>query len=75
MRVSLTGAVSSQIVTEEREGTLSMVGNHVSSVWVEARLTARPTSRADAKAGPNDPMVDCGIAIAQRTKGTLGITG
>ncbi len=26
--VSLTGAVSSQKVTEEFEGTLSMVGNH-----------------------------------------------
>ena len=61
--------------TEEREAGLSMVGNHVSSVWVEARLTARHTSQADAKAGPNDPMVECGIAIAQRTKGTLGITG
>ena len=56
-RVSLTGAVSSQKVTEEREAGLNMVCNHVSSVWVEARLTARPTSRADAKAGPNDPMV------------------
>ena len=43
--------------TEEREGTLSMVGNYASSVWVEECLTARPTSRADAKAGPNDPMV------------------
>ena len=32
LRVSLTGAVSSQRVTEEREGTLSMVGNHASSV-------------------------------------------
>ena len=57
LRVSLTGAVSSQRVTEEREAWLSMVGNHVTSVWVEARLTARPTSRAGAKAGPNDPMV------------------
>ena len=75
MRVSLAGAASSQMVTEEREAGLSMVGNHASSVWVEARLTARPTSRAGAKAGPNDPMVECGIAIAQRTKGTLGITG
>ena len=28
---SLTGAVSSQRVTEEREGTLSMVGNHAMS--------------------------------------------
>lgn len=29
---SLTGAVSSQRVTEEREGTLGMVGNHAVSV-------------------------------------------
>ena len=28
---SLTGAVSSQRVTEEHEGTLSMVGNHALS--------------------------------------------
>ena len=28
---SLTGAVSSQRVTEEREGTLGMVGNHAMS--------------------------------------------
>ena len=56
-RVSLTGAVSSQKVTEECEAWLSMVGNYESSVWVEARLTVRPTSRADAKAGPNDPTV------------------
>ena len=63
------------MVTEEREAGLSMVGNHAARVRLEAGLTARPTSRADAKAGPNDPMVECGIAIAQRTKGTLGITG
>ena len=29
---SLTGAVSSKKVTEERNGRLGMVGNHVSSV-------------------------------------------
>ena len=75
LRVSLTGAVSSQRVTEEREARLSTVGNRAVRVWLEAGLTARPTSRAGAKAGPNDPMVECGIAIAQRTKGTLGITG
>ena len=57
VRVSLTGAVSSQRVTEEREAWLSMVGNYASSVWVEARLTVRLTSRAGAKAGPNDPTV------------------
>ena len=75
MRVSLTGAVSSQKVTEEREGTLSTVGNRASSVWVDGYLTARLTSRAGAKAGPNDPAVENGIAVAHRTKGTLGITG
>ena len=57
MRVSLTGAVSSQMVTEEREAWLSTVGNRALSVWVEARLTVRLTRRADAKAGPNDPTV------------------
>ena len=33
-RVSLTGAVSSKIVTEEPEGTLNAVGNRVQSVRV-----------------------------------------
>ena len=57
VRVSLTGAVSSQRVTEERDAWFSMVGNYALRVWLETRLTVRPTSRADAKAGPNDPMV------------------
>ena len=38
-------------------------------------LTARLISRADAKAGPSDPVVQCGMAIAQQIKGTPGITG
>src|SRR5271170_4086803 len=38
-------------------------------------LTARPTSRAGAKAGHSDPAVACGSAVAQRIKGTPGITG
>ena len=75
MRVSLTGAVSSQRVTEECEARLSMVGNHALRIWLKAGFTVRPTSRAVAKAGPNDPAVKCGISVAQRTKGTLGITG
>ena len=74
-RVSLTGAVSSQKVTEECEAWLNLVGNQVLRIRLEARLTARPTSRADAKAGPSDPAVESGIAVAHRTKGTLGITG
>ena len=72
---SLTGAVASQMVTEALEGRLSTVGNRATSVRAEAGLTARPTSRAGAKAGPSDPVVLCGRAIAQRIKGTPGITG
>ena len=72
---SLTGAVSSQRVTEEYDGALNMVGNHVVSIMVEVRLTARLTGRAGAKAGHSDPVVLNGRAIAQRIKGTPGITG
>ena len=72
---SLTGAVSSQRVTEERDGTLSMVGNHAMSAKVEVCLTARLTRRAGTKVGLSDPVVLYGRAIAQRIKGTLGITG
>ena len=35
----------------------------------------RPTSRTGAKAGLSDPAVLCGRAVAQRIKGTPGITG
>src|SRR5881409_563982 len=42
---------------------------------VQGSLTARLTSRADAKAGLSDPAVKRGIAVAQRIKGTPGITG
>ena len=72
---SLTGAVSSQRVTEECEGALSTVGHRAMSVMAEGRLTARQTSRAGAKAGHSDPVVLNGRAIAQRIKGTPGITG
>ncbi len=41
----------------------------------QTSLTARLTSRADAKAGHSDPVVLSGRAIAQRLKGTPGITG
>ena len=72
---SLTGAVSSQRVTEELEGTLSAVGNRATSAKAKGCLTARRTSRAGAKAGLSDPVVLNGRAIANRTKGTPGITG
>ena len=72
---SLTGAVSSQRVTEELEGSLSAVGHRAGRVRAQASLTARLTSRAGTKVGPSDPVVLNGRAIAQRIKGTLGITG
>ena len=72
---SLTGAVSSQSVTEEFEGYLGTVGNRADSAMAKGSLTARPTSRAGAKAGHSDPVVLNGRAIAQRIKGTPGITG
>ena len=72
---SLTGAVASQNVTEARDGGLRLVGNQLSSAMAQARLTARVTARAETKVGHSDPVVPRGRAIAQRIKGTLGITG
>ncbi len=72
---SLTGAVASQNVTEALKGTFSMVGNHAQSAKAQGCLTARHTGRAGAKAGLSDPAVPYGWAVAQRIKGTPGITG
>ena len=72
---SLTGAVASQRVTEAPQGSLSAAGNRIESVKAEGSLTARQTSRAGTKVGLNDPAVENGIAVAQRIKVTLGITG
>ena len=72
---SLTGAVASQRVTEAHEGSLRLIGNQPASVRAKGSLTARHTSRADAKAGPSDLVVPYGRAITYRIKGTPGITG
>ena len=72
---SLTGAVSSQRVMEEHEGGLITVGHREVSVKAQARLTASLTRRAGTKVGLSDPVVLYGRAIAQRIKGTPGITG
>ena len=45
------------------------------SAKAQARLTASATARAERKLGLSDPVVPRGRAIAQRIKGTLGITG
>jgi hypothetical protein len=52
-----------------------VVGNHTDSAKAKGCLTARVTVRADTKVGLSDPVVLYGRAIAQRIKGTLGITG
>ena len=75
MMGSLTGAVSSQRVTEEHKGTLGTVGHRTKSVKAKGCLTARVTARAGTKVGLSDPVVLNGRAIAQRIKGTPGITG
>jgi Family of unknown function (DUF6467) len=72
---SLTGVVASESVSEAFKGTLSTVGNRALSAIAEGCLTARATVRAGTKVGYSDPVVLHGWAIAQRIKGTLGITG
>ena len=72
---SLTGAVPSQRVTEEHEGALSMVGNHALRVKAQARLTVSLTRRTGTKVGLSDPAILNGRVVAQRIKGTPGITG
>ena len=52
-----------------------MVGNHVSSVRAQAGFTARHTGQAVSKEGSSDPAIPCGRVVAQRIKGTPGITG
>ena len=72
---SLTGAVTSQSVTEVCNGALRLYRNQSASIKAEGRLTARRTRRAEAKAGLSDLVVLRGRAITQRIKGTPGITG
>ena len=72
---SLTGVVASKRVTEASQGPLSANGNRAESAVAKAGLTGRQTSRAGTKVGQSDPVVPHGRAIAQRIKGTPGITG
>ena len=59
---SLTGAVASQSVTEAPQGRLSLDGHETVSAKTYAGLTARPTSRAGAKAEVSDPTAMFGIS-------------
>ena len=72
---SLTGVVASKRVTEASKGALNTVGNRVQSAMAQGRLTGRHTGRSGTKVEHSDPVVPHGRAIAQRIKGTPGITG
>ncbi len=72
---SLTGVVASKRVTEASKGALNTVGNRVQSAMAQGRLTGRHTGRSGWKQEHSDPVVPYGRAIAQRIKGTPGITG
>ena len=72
---SLTGVVASKRVTEASKGSLRTIGNRLESAMAQGSLTVRLTSRSGTKVGHSDPVVPCGRAIAQRIKGTPGITG
>ena len=75
MAGSLTGVVASKKVSEASKGTLNTLGNRALSAIAKGSLTVRPTSRSGWKHGYSDPVVLHGRAIAQRIKGTPGITG
>ncbi len=72
---SLTGVVASKRVTEASKGTLNTFGNRVKSAMAQGCLTVRHTGRSGTKVEHSDPVVPHGRAIAQRIKGTPGITG
>ncbi len=61
---SFTGEVGSYIATEPHNGWLTPDGNRSDSVKAKASLTARPTSRAGAKAGLSDPVMHSGMHTA-----------
>ena len=72
---SLTGVVASKRVTEASKGALMANGNRQESAMAQGRLTVRETTRSGTKVEHSDPVVPSGRAIAQRIKGTPGITG
>ena len=72
---SLTGVVASKSVTEAPKGALRTIGTRPQSVMAKGRLTGRPTGRTGRKLEHSDPAVPYGRDIAQRIKGTPGITG
>ena len=75
MAGSLTGVVASKSATDASKGALRPTGNRPESVLAQGRLTGRQTCRAGRKLGHSDPADVYGNSVAQRIKGTPGITG
>jgi hypothetical protein len=50
-------------------------GNRVLNVRVQASFTVSHTGQTVSKEGSSDPAIPCGRVVAQRIKGTPGITG
>ena len=71
---SLTEAVASGKGIGGAQRFPRMVGNHLESAKAEGSLTVTPTGGAGTESRLSDPVVESGIAIAQRIKATLGIT-
>ncbi len=69
---SLTGAVTSQSVTEAPKGSLRLFGNQPMSVKAQGSLTARETSRADTKVGLSDLVVSVWNGHHSTDKSYLG---
>ena len=63
------------MVTEALKGFLILVGNQGSSVSAQGSLTVTLTGGAGTKVGTSDPAMTYGSVVAQRIKGTPGITG
>ena len=63
------------MVTEALNGFLILVGNQGSSVSAQGSLTVTLTGGAGTKVGTSDPAMAYGSVVAQRIKGTPGITG
>ena len=72
---SLTGVVASKSVTEASKGTLRPIGNRSKSGNGIRVLDWETNKRTGRKLEHSDPVVPYGRAIAQRIKGTPGITG
>jgi hypothetical protein len=66
---SFAGEVASKRVTEAYKGRLIPDGNRDVSANAEAGLTARHSSRADAKAGVSDPRFrsGCGPGLTDKS--------